>query len=79
MKLEHRREATEAGRHNLARSLQGLQHATALLAEAAESGDKSTYLSAGALWDKAVAQAQADKTLSEKLLGEEVQTWIEKS
>ena len=79
MKLQHRREATQAGRHNLARSLQSLQDATALLAEAAQNGDKSTYLRAGELWEKAVVQAQTDKILSEQLLGDEVQTWIEKS
>lgn len=74
MKLEHRPEATQAGRHNLAQSLQALQQATALLDEAAREGNKLTYLRAGELWEKAVVQAQEAKKLSDQLLCEEVET-----
>lgn len=79
MKMEHRREATNAGRENLMQSLASLQTANSLLEEAARDGDKSTLLRVGALWEKSVVQAQAAKKLSDELLGEEVQTWIEKS
>ena len=79
MKMEHRREATHAGRENLMQSLQSLQQATALLQDTAQSGDKSDLLRAGELWTQTVAQAQDAKKLCDELLGEEVQTWIEKS
>ena len=79
MKMEHRREATNAGRENLMQSLQSLQRATTLLQDVARDGDKSDLLRAGELWMQAVAQAQESKKLSDELLGEEVQTWIEKS
>ena len=36
-------------------------------------------LRVGVMWEKSVAQAQAAKKLSDELLGEEVQTWIDKS
>ncbi len=79
MKMEHRREATQAGRENLMQSLQSLQQATALLQDAAQGGDKSDLLRAGELWTQAIVQAHEAKKLSDELLGEEVQTWIEKS
>ena len=79
MKMEHRREATNAGRENLMRSLSSLQIANSFLEEAARDADKSTLLRIGVSWEKSVAQAQAAKKLCDELLDEEVQTWIEKS
>ncbi len=76
MKIEHRREATEAGRHHLVQSLSSLEITTALYVEAARDGDKSTLLRAGELWEKAIAQAQAAKKLSEEFVDEELETWV---
>lgn len=79
MKIAHRREATQAARENLCRSLQLLQKATALLEEAADSGDKSDLLRAGELWSLTVTQVKDAKELSEELLGAEIETWIKES
>lgn len=75
MKIEHRREATQAGRTHLAQTLSSLEITTALFVETAHDGDKSTLLRVGAIWEKAIAQAQEAKKLCDEFVDEELETW----
>lgn len=75
-KIEQRRQATRAGRDELANALHSLQGVTALFEDAARSGHKTTLLDAGALWDKALERVQHTRKITEEMLSEEVETWI---
>ena len=76
-KIEKRRQVTRAGRDELANALQSVQRVTALFEDAARSGHQTTLLDAAHLWEKAVARVQHTRQITEEMVGEELETWIE--